>query len=195
MHNDINIQELVQQIWSPDIECTINNTSDLSVKVRHLYTLTTLAQTIEMAIQHEFYAPYIQLRNQTGDLLYNDKLYIKNDKEIQLFNNKNPDCRIDFITDTTQPDILYYSVLSKPKLEEESFVDHIYIDTNIPIDYNKVKQTILRKNDFNKYYKIGVKVSFSVNTLAHRYDPTQKQWSIERKSEEFMIPPPPFNIF
>ncbi|WP_103071178.1 hypothetical protein [Aquimarina sediminis] len=178
MSKNKNIKRLVNEILYPDIEDTIPHDIRYRATGRYELKISRLTHHVKKLIAKRLYTPYIRIKDNNGDLIFNDRLHISVPSYIDSFADPSVNYHVDFIdngircpnmycitTTFTQQgrDTLFGSVNFKKPLSELDIAD-----------YSGALQSL-----FENEGKMQENTSIRVNILTHHYNSNTKTWNIE----------------
>ena len=179
MHNDINIQELVQQIWSPDIECSMGN--PLPQEMYDGYRWLILAQmVIDYAIPQECYSPYIQIKGHDKRWLYNNRLYIKTNTNVEDIDTEPYHFHVDCVSDITNKEDLYFCIRTGSLADQPSRAGVIDVDPYLPVNYDEILSELLDEHIQDRKALVNTDNILHVQLVIHHIDPRTNAWTIQR---------------
>lgn len=177
MPKEINIHDLVQQIWSPDVVDTLPKDIGLDHEGRYHFILTYLTTHVKKCILKQWYTPYIQLKDRDGKYVFNDRLQINIDTNI--LKEIEADYHFDFINDGTCSHTLYCMTttivngLIQTGFISVDFTNHVnYLNKE---DYHNTFQRILETIGAPIYNNLNLELA----VLTHQYNLKTKVWNIE----------------
>lgn len=173
MTNDINIQQVVQQIWHPNVTLSFNSGNDSYHSL--LFNLVRLARQI---VHEKLHTPFVQVKDIKGNLFYNDYITITYDQETVLDMMEDFDFAIDLIHNHKYPNELFCSLYSEEKINSPITFDcmspHI---TNRKLNKMEYLKVI---SDFADTHKLSRRFSGEDKgkVLVHKIDLKRKTWAI-----------------
>ena len=178
MPNDINIHDLVQQIWSPNISQIITSNVDSHTNGRYEYMIAMLAYHSRRCIEKQLYHPYIQIQDNKGKFIFNDRLYIKNETHIDASIPNNMDIYLDFIDDGKRKNTIYCWVRygHNPCMDASMF----------SIEFNKSTSGITKTEYFQAIHKLikksnlpeEKKRTLNADMMIHQYNAKKNTWQM-----------------
>lgn len=179
LHN-IQIQELVDEIWHPDIVCKIDNEVPKNVEDRYLHILYSLVNIVKRCVTKGLHSPYIHIKDVHGELLFNDRLNIIN-KRINKFILYKPEyCEIHLIKKRNSLAVYYYAFTPQSIADNNRFYLNQINFSNGTLNleaYQKAATAILKM--VKKGGAIDDNTLMDTSVTLHNYDPDTKQWSID----------------
>ena len=182
MSTNDKINDLVNEIWSPDVEETIPHDIDFSLKDRYQFVLKRLCKHSKTFVAKGIQNPYIQIKDQQGKFIFNDRLTITPDNQEKNAIKKKVSYSLDFVFDHNTQNKIYcimYSYLKKIEFnagfaELELYKPATLLGIN---DYGKLSQPIIKQLDAKrKGKKVGDKIN--VEILVHHYNPKTQHWKM-----------------
>jgi hypothetical protein len=173
------IQNLVQEIWSPNVEDTLPEDIDSNHENRYHFILAFLTTHIKKCVSKQYYTPYIQLKDKSGKFVFNDRLQININTKKDPFNDPKTEYHLDFINDGTSSHTLYCMTTTMINgIEQTGFISvdfKTHVDYLNHSDYHNVIQPILER--------IGASLQNNqelyLSITAHQYHVKTKVWNIE----------------
>lgn len=174
-----NIHDLVNKIWSPDIEETLEETEHKE-EYPYQVVLKKLCIHAKACTQKDLLNPYIQLKDPKGKFLFNDRLIITS-KYPKSSEHHQKDYSFDFIYDHNNENNIYclmYSYLDNNK----SLEGFVTLEVNKPAqaltfsDYNELSAPIIKENLERKRRPINDKIYLKITV--HNYNPKTQHWKM-----------------
>ena len=107
MSNDIRIERQIKRILSPNFKTTILDYNNFSTKRQYESIISCLCQFALKCLVKKIHTPHIQIKDDVGNLLYNDLLNIIAPKEKSILPSSKCHFQADFIDDGLRGNAIY----------------------------------------------------------------------------------------
>ncbi len=190
MPNEDKIVEQVGNILNPTISTEIEHYSVFDDIKKYENILLKLCVAAKESYWASNLKPYIQIKDDKGNYLYNDVLNITKVGVEFPVTESNADFYLDFILDSSKPDNVYavigYYHTERKEMDRTfySFAPNKEKDAPVTLKLSDchsiaeqlIKHTIQLRNSSKPINKDG---SISMNLLVHKYNPSKNTWTFQ----------------
>ncbi len=186
MPDNTDINDLVNEIWYPDVVENIDYDIDYNTDSRYQFMITHLCKHIKKCNNKGLDTPYIQIKDKHGKFVFNDRLTIKTSDHYTSSVSKVFHYYIDFVYDGNANKTVYCiikSITDQDKkqtafanIDFEKPIDQLYLE-----DYDVVVEAMVNQLEEQKKERLPI---VDINLVTHCYNATAKQWDISTPVKE-----------
>ncbi|WP_025743066.1 hypothetical protein [Aquimarina pacifica] len=185
MSDQDHLLEIINGTIHPCESKTIQNYIHFSPKRRYESILSFLCTYAKLYSSKETYKPFIQLKDDTGKLVFNDRLYITSFADSTILNDTSTKYKVDIIDDGADPYSVYCILTYVSKNGKETCFCNITFKKELPeieiLEYFAAIDRVMEK-ELAYQYEQGLiaddDVEISWTVLFHNYNATTKAWVI-----------------
>ncbi len=180
MAQEINIQEFVDEITQPNVECVIDNEVPEDEAERFGHIVYSLITIIRQCIRKQMLHPYLHIKDVNGNFLFNSRLVITESPVNIMAMDNLAYCDIHLIKKGATSEVYYCATTPDTLADNNRFYLNRINFTNGVLDrnaYEKATQVIIKMIRKNEHIAPGTPMDASITV--HHYEPESKVWEIE----------------
>lgn len=174
---------IINRILNPDTSETLDEYNTYSAERQYQTILSSLCEHAIKSASNKVFNPHIQLKDNEGNILYNDSLKIRLSEVYNITDTPNVHFKLDFIYDGIKPNRMYCKL--NFNTQGKKTVSFIVANYDTPIlsfknhDFRKIISSIIKNElEKNMIKNDKEKIEIQIKALFHNYDRKLKTWNI-----------------